>query len=157
MVCRAAVRHRGRLQAVRRKLRRRRSLAPDPGGGAGHDPQSPSVSVVYLFDVDNTLLDNDAIVNDLRHHLQVQVGADIQARYWAIFEAQRQTLGYADYLGALQSCRTENPSDQRWLTISSFLINYPFASRVFPGALDVVATLGASGTTVILSDGDVVF
>jgi FMN phosphatase YigB (HAD superfamily) len=113
--------------------------------------------VVFLFDVDNTLLDNDRVSADLRRHLEREVGAERNARYWAIFEELRAELGYADYLGALQRYRGEYPRDPHLLTVSSFLINYPFANRLFPNALDVLEMCRAWGPTVILSDGDVVF
>src|SRR6202167_5439840 len=121
-------------------------------------PSSKSPSpVVFLLDVDNTLLDNDRVADDLRRHLTREVGADSQERYWAIFEEHRRELGYADYLGALQRYRVENPDDPRVLGISLFLLQYPFADRLFPGALDLVARLRARGPVAILSDGDVVF
>jgi phosphoglycolate phosphatase-like HAD superfamily hydrolase len=113
--------------------------------------------VVFLLDVDNTLLDNDRIVADLKDHLTQAFGAERQERYWAIFEKLRVELGYADYLGALQRYRAENPRDPHFLEISSYLLDYPFASRLFPGSLDVIERLRALGPTVILSDGDVVF
>jgi FMN phosphatase YigB (HAD superfamily) len=113
--------------------------------------------IVFLFDVDNTLLDNDRVTADLRNHLEREVGAERNARYWAIFEELRAELGYADYLGALQRYRSEFPRDPHLLTVSSFLINYPFANRLFPNALDVLEMCRAWGPTVILSDGDVVF
>ena len=113
--------------------------------------------VVFLFDVDNTLVDNDRVTADLRRHLEREVGAERNARYWAIFEELRAELGYADYLGALQRYRGEYPRDPHLLTASSFLINYPFANRLFPNALDVLEMCRAWGPTVILSDGDVVF
>jgi len=113
--------------------------------------------VVFLLDVDNTLLDNDRVAEDLKRHLTREVGAQRQERYWAIFEELRVELGYADYLGALQRYRVENPRDPRLLAVSSFLVNYPFANRLFPGSLDVIEHLARFGTTVILSDGDVVF
>jgi FMN phosphatase YigB (HAD superfamily) len=113
--------------------------------------------VVFLFDVDNTLLDNDRVTADLRRHLEREVGPERAARYWAIFEELRAELGYADYLGALQRYRGEYPRDPHLLTVSSFLINYPFANRLFPNALDVLEMCRAWGPTVILSDGDVVF
>jgi len=113
--------------------------------------------VVFLFDVDNTLLDNDRVTADLRRHLEREVGAERNARYWAIFEELRAELGYADYLGALQRYRGEYPRDPHLLTVSSFLINYPFADRLFPNALDVIEKVRAWGPAVILSDGDVVF
>src|SRR5262245_15778186 len=113
--------------------------------------------VVFLFDVDNTLLDNDRVVADLMHHLEYEVGHARQQRYWEIFEALRSELGYAEYLGALQRYRIEYPRDPHLLTVSSYLVNYPFANRLFPGSLDVLDHSKAWGPVVILSDGDVVF
>jgi FMN phosphatase YigB (HAD superfamily) len=113
--------------------------------------------VVFLLDVDNTLLDNDRVTADLEQYLLREVGPAREARYWAIFEELRTELGYADYLGALQRYRVENPRQPHLLALSRFLINYPFADRLYPGALDVIAHLSRWGPTVILSDGDVVF
>jgi len=117
--------------------------------------------VVFLLDVDNTLLDNDRIIADLREHLDQQFGAASAARYWSAFESLRAELGYVDYLGALQRYRAEVQEDDdaahRLLSLSSFLIDYPFADRLYPQALDVVAHLGRLGPTVIVTDGDVVF
>ena len=113
--------------------------------------------VVFLIDVDNTLLDNDRVIVDLNRHLTEAFGAKRQERYWAIFEELRAELGYADYLGALQRYRAENPRDPNFLEVSSYLVDYPFANRLFPGSLDALEHLRAFGPTVILSDGDVVF
>jgi FMN phosphatase YigB (HAD superfamily) len=113
--------------------------------------------VVFLFDVDNTLLDNDRVEEDLRHHLEKEFGAESMKRYFAIFEELRSELGYADYLGALQRYRLEEVCDPRVLRMSSFLVDYPFADRLYPGALDVIEHFHAWGSTVILSDGDAVF
>src|SRR3989454_4294006 len=113
--------------------------------------------VVFLLDVDNTLVDNDRIAADLKRYLTRVVGAEAQERYWAIFEALRAELGYADYLGALQRYRVEYPHDPHLLTVSAFLVNYPFANRLFPNSLDVLGRFRAWGPTVILSDGDAVF
>lgn len=113
--------------------------------------------VVFLVDVDNTLLDNDRVISDLMGHLDQQVGPDCQQRYWTLFEELRTELGYADYLGALQRYRMEHPRDFRIFAVSSFLTNYPFSNRLFPNSLDVIDHLKQWGTTVILSDGDVVF
>jgi len=112
---------------------------------------------VFLFDVDNTLLDNDRVTADLREHLEREVGHERQQRYWAILEQLREELSYVDYLGALQRYRLEYPRDPHLLTVSSFLVNYPFADRLFPHALDVVKHVKQWGQPVILSDGDVVF
>src|SRR4026207_1672480 len=95
-------------------------------------------SIVFLFDVDNTLLDNDRVTEDLRCYLEREVGHERQKRYWAIFEQLRGELGYADYLGALQRYRIEYPRDPRLLTVSSFLVNYPFAHRLYPNSLDAI-------------------
>jgi FMN phosphatase YigB (HAD superfamily) len=116
-----------------------------------------SAPIVILFDVDNTLLDNDAVQNDLSVHLEREFGREHRDRYWSIFEALRAQLGYADYLGALQRYRLENLDEPQLLLMSSFLIDYPFASRLYPDALEVLAHCRRFGPTVILSDGDVVF
>lgn len=112
---------------------------------------------VFLLDVDNTLLDNDQIALDLSQHLLREFGGEQRDRYWRLFEDLRRELGYADYLGALQRYRLGDMCDPLVLRMSSFLIDYPFASRVYPGALAALAHLRALGPTVILSDGDVVF
>jgi FMN phosphatase YigB (HAD superfamily) len=113
--------------------------------------------VAFLVDVDNTLLDNDHVTADLRRYLDQTVGVERRARYWAHFEALRTELGYADYLGALQRYRLEFPRDPHLLNASAFLIDYPFANRLYPGSLDVLERFRGWGPTVILSDGDVVF
>jgi len=113
--------------------------------------------LVFLFDVDNTLLDNDRVTADLKRQLEREVGHERQERYWAIFEQLRTELGYADYLGALQRYRTIYPRDPHVLTVSHFLLHYPFANRLFPNSLDAVDYVKQFGTPVILSDGDVVF
>jgi FMN phosphatase YigB (HAD superfamily) len=113
--------------------------------------------VVFLVDVDNTLIDNDRIAADLKRYLQHAIGRERQERYWAIFEELRASLGYADYLGALQQYRVEHPRDPHVLAVSSFMVNYPFANRLYPNSLDVLERFRGWGPTVILSDGDAVF
>ncbi len=113
--------------------------------------------VVFLFDVDNTLLDNDRVSADLKRFLTDHVGQERQRQYWALFEELRTELGYADYLGALQRYRTENPRDPNLLEVSEFLVEYYFANRLFPNSLDVLDYVSQWGKAVILSDGDVVF
>jgi len=113
--------------------------------------------LVFLFDVDNTLLDNDRVTSDLKRYLEQQVGPERQQRYWDIFEQLRTELGYADYLGALQRYRIENPRDPGLLTVSHFLVNYPFATRLYPDSFDAIEHVRQWGKAVILSDGDVVF
>jgi FMN phosphatase YigB (HAD superfamily) len=114
-------------------------------------------SVVFLVDVDNTLLDNDRIQHDLQRYLEREFGPTARDRYWAILEDLFGTLGYRDYLGALQRYRVEHPHDHHLLAVSSYLVDYPFANRLFPGSLDVLERFKVWGPTVILSDGDVVF
>jgi len=116
-----------------------------------------STSVVFLFDVDNTLLDNDRVTAGLQRDVEFAVGHERQQRYWAIFEQLRTELGYADYLGALQRYRGEYPRDPHLLTVSHFLLNYPFANRLYPNSLDAIEYVSQFGPVVILSDGDVVF
>jgi FMN phosphatase YigB (HAD superfamily) len=116
-----------------------------------------SRQIVFLVDVDNTLLDNDRIQNDLKRHLTREFGAACRDRYWVILEELFADLGYRDYLGALQRYRVEHPQDIHLVSMSSFLVDYPFANRLYPESLDVLERLRSWGQTVILSDGDVVF
>jgi FMN phosphatase YigB (HAD superfamily) len=113
--------------------------------------------VVFLFDVDNTLLDNDRVQQDLRQHLETSFGLAARERYWAIFDELWGVVGYADYIGALERYRLERLHDPSLLRMASWLLDYPFTDRLYPGALDAVRHLRQWGTTVILSDGDAVF
>jgi FMN phosphatase YigB (HAD superfamily) len=138
------------------------------GTGAGHkrfttETDSGNIAfmaahkIIFLFDVDNTLLDNDRVTADLQRYLQSEVGPERAQHYWTIFEQLRSELGYADYLGALQRYRIEHPRDPKLLTVSNFLVNYPFANRLYPNSLDAIEHVKQWGPAVILSDGDVVF
>jgi FMN phosphatase YigB (HAD superfamily) len=118
---------------------------------------STRAKVVFLFDVDNTLLDNDRIIADLNAYLKREVGPKRARSYWTIFEKLRAQLGYADYLGALQQARRDHPHDVGLLAVSRFLIDYPFAKRLYPKSLDVIKRFRHSAQVVLLSDGDVVF
>jgi FMN phosphatase YigB (HAD superfamily) len=117
----------------------------------------PSHPTVFLVDVDNTLLDNDAIQQDLKDHIEGVYGRAARDRYWRILDDLFTELGYRDYLGALQRYRVEHPCEVELLSMSSFLLDYPFAERLYPHAMAVLERLGGLGPTVILSDGDVVF
>ena len=119
--------------------------------------RSVPAKIVFLFDVDNTLLDNDQVIVDLGKHLKREVGPRRARCYWAMFERLRTRLGYADYLGALQRYRSDYPHDLGLLAVSRFLINYPFANRLFPNSLDVIERVKQWGTAALLTDGDVVF
>jgi FMN phosphatase YigB (HAD superfamily) len=114
-------------------------------------------TIVFLLDVDNTLLDNDGVTADLKKHLLDTFGDARAQRYWELFEELRTELGYADYLGALQRYRIENPRDTGLLQASLFLLHYPFANRVYPGALEAIHRVERRGRVALLSDGDVVF
>jgi len=116
-----------------------------------------AADTVFLFDVDNTLLDNDGVADDLRRYLTGEFGAEREQRYWDEFERLREELGYADYLGALQRFRLVYPHDTHMLALSEWLVDYPFEERLYPGVLELVASLRGRGRPVILSDGDVVF
>ncbi len=116
-----------------------------------------AADIVFLIDVDNTLLDNDRLISDLMNHIATEYGTANRDRYSQILEDVRSKLGYVDYLGALQQYRLEHLDAQGLLGLSSFLIDYPFADRLYPQALQVLSHLQTLGTTVILSDGDVVF
>ncbi len=118
---------------------------------------TPMHDAVFLFDVDNTLLDNDRVQADLACHLTETYGTDACNRYWDIFEEVRHELGYADYLGALERFRLEKMHDPRVLRMSSWLVDYPFADRLYEGAFGAVRHVQQWGPVVILSDGDAVF
>ena len=113
--------------------------------------------VVFLFDVDNTLLDNDTAVNDYLTEIRRTVSPEASQRYWEIFQDLAKETGYADYLGALQRYRLEDMYDPKLLHVSSYPLDYKFAERLFPDALKVIQYLSTRGTVVILTDGDVVF
>jgi len=113
--------------------------------------------VIFLFDVDNTLLDNDRVIEDLRAHLRDKVGLPKCERYWKIFERLRSEVGFADYLGALQGYRSVYPHDMHLLSVSKYLIDYPFANRLFPSSIDAIRHVQQWGFVGLLTDGDVVF
>jgi FMN phosphatase YigB (HAD superfamily) len=113
--------------------------------------------LVFLVDVDNTLVDNDGIQQDLKDHLERTYGVAARDRYWRILEDLMVELGYRDYIGALQNFRVEHPREIELLAMSSYLMDYPFAERLYPNALEVLKRLRSLAPTVILSDGDVVF
>jgi FMN phosphatase YigB (HAD superfamily) len=113
--------------------------------------------IVFLFDVDNTLLDNDTIEQDIRTHFAAYLSPSSPDRYFEIFEQLRAELGYVDYLGAVQRYRIETPKDPRVLGIANWLLDYPFSQRFYPGAIEAVKQAGKCGRPVILSDGDAVF
>jgi FMN phosphatase YigB (HAD superfamily) len=128
-------------------------MTSDNSGGRVMIP-SP---IVFLVDVDNTLLDNDRVQNDIKRYLDREFGVASRERYWAILDQLFAELGYRDYLGALQRFRVDHPQDIHLLVMSSYLIDYPFANRLYPGSLDVLERFRSWGQTVVLSDGDVVF
>ncbi|MCH2694053.1 MAG: HAD family hydrolase [Acidobacteriia bacterium] len=113
--------------------------------------------VVLLLDVDNTLLDNDRVLTDFTHYIEDTIGYENNKRYWDIFIKLRDEIGYADYLGALQLYRVKYPHDPRLLKISSYILNYPFANRLFPKALEIIDQLKTWGLVVIFSDGDIIY
>ncbi len=117
----------------------------------------PKHKIAFLFDVDNTLLDNDRIQANLRDHLATKVGPECQQHYWEILEQLRSELGYVDYLGSLQRFRVAHPRDEGILELSKYLIEYPFANRLYPGSIDAIEHVQEWGPAVILSDGDAVF
>ncbi len=122
-----------------------------------NDGDASPTRVIFLFDVDNTLVDNDRVAADLQHHLVREVGAEGAQEYWRIFEQLRTELGYADYLGALQRYRSKHPRAPNLVCVSDFFINYPFAERLFADAVKVIEHVQQWGPAAILSDGDVVF
>src|SRR5207342_3576454 len=128
-----------------------------PAGRVGASGRMTRNDLVFLLDVDNTLLDNDRVIDDLRVFLRRELGEARADAYFAIFEELRRELGYADYLGALQRYRVAHPHDSHVLRASSYLIDYPFANRLYPRSLDVIDRLKTLGRPVILTDGDAVF
>src|SRR6266550_6792052 len=118
---------------------------------------SKPLDIVFLFDVDNTLIDNDRVQADLKEHLEQAYGVEARDRYWEILEQLRSELGYVDYLGALERFRVEEMHRPDVLRMSNWLVDYPFADRLYPGALDALKHVQQWGPAVILSDGDAVF
>ncbi len=150
------------MSAIERAPKTPAALPPQGGlqsawGGPAPTEKAAEAELVILIDVDNTLLDNDRIQADIREHLEQEYGAACRDRYAVILEQLWNELGYRDYLGALQRYRIEHPLDVHLLAMASFLVDYPFAERLYPRALDVLAHLRQIGPTVALSDGDVVF
>ncbi len=113
--------------------------------------------IAFLFDVDNTLIDNDRITQDLSEYLVREHGPHARDCYWTIFEELRRELGYADYLGALERYRVKYLHDPRILRMANWLIDYPFPERLYPGAVEAVRHVAQWGPAVIVSDGDAVF
>ena len=113
--------------------------------------------IAFLVDVDNTLLDNDRVQADLKRHIEREFGPQCRDRFWALHEELFKQLGYADYLGAFQRFRIEHPYEPHLVTAANFLVDYPFANRLYPGSLDVLERFREWGPTVIVTDGDMVF
>jgi FMN phosphatase YigB (HAD superfamily) len=113
--------------------------------------------IVFLVDVDDTLLDNDRIKADLKKHIEREFGPECRDRFWAIHQQIFEEVGYYDYFGAFQRFRIEHPYDPHLVTAANFLVDYPFANRLYPGSLDVLERLRGWGPTVIVTDGDMVF
>lgn len=112
--------------------------------------------IVFLFDVDDTLLDNDGINADLDAHIERVFGPDGRMLYRAIYESVRDEVDYADYLGAIQRFRLRCGDEIRAQDLGAWLLEYPFAERLYPHALDAIAHVSRFGPAVVLSDGDVV-
>lgn len=129
----------------------------DGESSAGAHSREPRHAIVFMLDVDDTLLDNDRFETDLGARIEEAFGARGRARYWKIYETLRAEVDYADYLGALQRFRAEAPDAPGLLALSAYLLRYPFAERLYPGSLETIARLRKSGPVVLLSDGDIVF
>lgn len=115
------------------------------------------MTVTFLVDVDNTLLDNDRFRTDVQTHFAAVFGVDVAAHYWAIQERRFVDLGYRDYLGAVQEWWEGEGREPRLLAAARFLLDYPFEDLLYEGALSVLADLGERGQTLVLTDGDAIF
>ncbi|WP_158744178.1 HAD family hydrolase [Acidisphaera sp. L21] len=113
--------------------------------------------LVFLVDVDNTLLDNDQFQDALKAHIAKVSGPAARDRYWEIQEHLFHSLGYRDYLGAFQTYRLERPEDVDAIWLSLFVVDFPYATLLYPGALELIAALRKLGRVVALTDGDAVF
>jgi FMN phosphatase YigB (HAD superfamily) len=147
----------GERMRIAMQKHRGRSNSLEMASLAGYRSRTAPEEIVFLLDVDNTLLDNDRFEADLDQRLTREFGSGNRDLYWTFFEELRAEHGYADYLGALQRYRSTDVCSPGLLRLSLFLVNYPFAERLYPGALDVIQYLQHWGPTVILSDGDAVF
>ncbi len=119
----------------------------------GHMP-----TLVFLIDVDNTLIDNDAVKKDLDEHITVELGPALAARFWEIYEQARKERETVDIPLALSRLRTQTSladmDEQTYLHVHSIFDNYPFFERLYPGTLETLHYLRTLGLTVIVSDGD---
>lgn len=118
-------------------------------------------SIVFLVDVDNTLLDNDRVKANLDDHLRAVVGSRLAQCFWDIYEQVRKEKGVVDIPAALISFREQTPATEMdeytYQHIHSMFEHYPFDKALYPGALETIGHLKTLGTVVIVSDGDLHF
>jgi hypothetical protein len=113
--------------------------------------------LVFLLDVDNTLLDNDRAKEDMAARVEDLVGAERAARWWELYEQVRQETDVVDYPRTLTRYRAVFPDEPRFPHLADFILGLPYAGYVYPGALETLTYLRTLGTTVIVSDGDAVY
>ena len=118
-------------------------------------------TLVFLIDVDNTLIDNDNVKNDLDAHLRVEIGPALTDRFWELYEQAREQSGVVNIPLALAWLREKTPlsvlDQQTYLHIHSLFDNYPFFKALYPHTLETLQYLRTLGLTVIVSDGDMFF
>jgi FMN phosphatase YigB (HAD superfamily) len=118
-------------------------------------------TLVFLLDVDNTLIANDDIKEDINEHLKVQMGEQLTARFWDIYEQARNDSEVVNIPLALERLREETPLDaldeETYRHVHSIFDNYPFYDKLYPYALETLRHLRTLGLTVIVSDGDMFY
>jgi FMN phosphatase YigB (HAD superfamily) len=116
------------------------------------------MAVVFLLDLDNTLIDNDAVRERLNQGTRRLLGAALSDRFWTTYEEVRDECDHVDFLETLDRFHrtADEPPEQR-RELDRLILDFPYPEARYPATLDVLAALWKSGTPVVLSDGDPVF
>ncbi len=112
--------------------------------------------MVFLFDVDNTLLDHDRVKQDLGALLDSRIFDGASEHYWSAYEAIRAETGQADFLASFQRCWIDSECNPHWLPAADLMLDYPYSDRLYPGALHVLEHVSRFAMVAIVSDGDAV-
>jgi FMN phosphatase YigB (HAD superfamily) len=116
-----------------------------------------SGDLVFLLDVDNTLLDNDRVKQDLQSTIASLVADDRASRFWSLYEAVRDEEGVVNFPETLRRFRRAFPDEPRAEDVDRAVLTVPFERYLYPRAMEVMSRLWTLGDVAILSDGDRVY